>query len=349
MYINFMIEQNKNKYVCNWLVLITSLVILMIIVGGFTRLTDSGLSITKWDLFKGIIPPFTLEKWNYLFSLYKKIPEYTLQNSQMTLQEFKIIYWWEYIHRLLGRIIGLAYIIPLLFFTFKKYIDKQYFVPLYLIFFLICFQGFIGWYMVESGLTDRVDVSHYRLSLHLTGAFIILILLVFYYLKLKQNNLILSGKKIPFNFPILFTSLILIQISIGALVSGLDAGKIYQTWPLMNQNYFPDDINATNLITFKMLEIPSLVQFIHRNLAYLIFLIFLFFSYLVYFNKSYLYLKGTVILIFLALSLQIILGIFTILSGAQIYIASLHQIGSIFLIITSLLLVFQNYKLTTSF
>ncbi len=344
-----MFEQNKNNYVCNWLLLITSLVILMIIVGGFTRLTDSGLSITKWDLFKGIIPPFTLEKWNYVFSLYKKIPEYTLQNSQMTLQEFKVIYWWEYIHRLLGRIIGLAYIIPLLFFTFKKYISKKYFIPLYLIFFLICFQGFIGWYMVESGLTDRVDVSHYRLSLHLTGAFIILILLVFNYLKLKHHDLLLSGKKIPFNFPIFFILLILIQISIGALVSGLDAGKIYQTWPLMNYSYFPDDVNIFDLFTLKLFEIPSLVQFIHRNVAYLIFIIFLFFSYLVYFDKNYLYLKGTVVLIFLSLILQIVLGVFTILSGAQIYIASLHQIGSIFLIISSLQLVFKNYKLTNSF
>ena len=141
----------------------------------------------------------------------------------------------------------------------------------------------------------------------------------------------------------------MIQISIGALVSGLDAGKIYQTWPLMNYSYFPDDVNIFDLFTLKLFEIPSLVQFIHRNVAYLIFIIFLFFSYLVYFDKNYLYLKGTVVLIFLSLILQIVLGVFTILSGAQIYIASLHQIGSIFLIISSLQLVFKNYKLTNSF
>ena len=125
MYINLMFEENKNKYIFYWLLLITLLVVLMIVVGGLTRLTDSGLSITKWDLFVGIIPPYNLSKWEELFSLYKEIPEYYLENSTMTLNEFKVIFWWEYIHRLLGRFIGLFYLIPLFYFTFKKIIKKR--------------------------------------------------------------------------------------------------------------------------------------------------------------------------------------------------------------------------------
>ena len=176
-----MIEENKNIYISYWLLLITFLVSLMIVVGGLTRLTDSGLSITNWDLFSGIIPPLSLNDWEKLFLLYKEIPEYRLLKSSMTLDQFKSIYWWEYIHRLLGRIVGLLYFIPLLFFTYKKLIKKSSVFSFYLILFLIFFQGFIGWYMVSSGLTEKTDVSHYRLAIHLTLAFIIYILLLWNY------------------------------------------------------------------------------------------------------------------------------------------------------------------------
>ena len=143
-----MTEQNKNIYISYWLLLIPLLVVLMIIVGGVTRLTYSGLSITRWDLIVGILPPLSLSKWEYSFSLYKQIPEYKLLNFSMTLNEFIAIYWCEYIHRLLGRIIGIFYILPLLFFTLKKSINKKTLLSFYSIFLLICFQGFLGWYMV---------------------------------------------------------------------------------------------------------------------------------------------------------------------------------------------------------
>ena len=171
-----MIEENKNIYVSYWLLLITFLVALMIVIGGLTRLTGSGLSITRWDLISGILPPLSLIDWEKSFSLYKQIPEYKLINSSMTLDQFKVIYLWEYVHRLLGRIVGLFYLIPLFYFTFKRIIKKNSLVSLYLILILISFQGFIGWHMVKSGLSERVDVSHYRLALHLTLAFIIFIL-----------------------------------------------------------------------------------------------------------------------------------------------------------------------------
>ena len=175
MYIKFMFVENKNTHVSYWLLLITFLVCLMIVVGGMTRLTDSGLSITQWNLISGIIPPLTLSKWESLFDLYKKIPEYKLQNYSMSLNEFKVIFWWEFLHRFLGRLIGIFFLLPLIFFSLKLGFSKT--KKLFTIFFLICLQGFIGWYMVTSGLIDRVDVSHYRLSLHLVLAFIILSLM----------------------------------------------------------------------------------------------------------------------------------------------------------------------------
>ena len=180
------------KYISLWLVSMFWVIAIMIIVGGLTRLTDSGLSITQWQLFSGIFPPFNETQWNQYFELYKKIPEYNLQNHSMTLEEFKVIFWWEFIHRFLGRLIGILFFVPLIFFTLKLGFKKI--LSLYLIFILICFQGFIGWYMVSSGLVDRVDVSHYRLSLHLVLAFIIISLIFWNYLSLRNINL--SFKKI---------------------------------------------------------------------------------------------------------------------------------------------------------
>ena len=210
MYINFMNGENKNTYICYWLMLITFLVALMIIVGGLTRLTDSGLSIVKWDIISGILPPLSLNDWENSFILYKQIPEYKLVNSTMTLDQFKTIYWWEYTHRLLGRVIGIFYMIPLLYFTFKKTIKKNTLISLYLILILIFFQGFVGWYMVKSGLTDRTDVSHYRLALHLILAFIIFILLLWNYLKFTNTEdfIIVQIKELEktncsYNYPII--------------------------------------------------------------------------------------------------------------------------------------------------
>ena len=345
MYINFMIGQNKNIYVLHWLLLITFLVALMIIVGGLTRLTDSGLSITRWDIISGILPPLSLSGWEKSFTLYKQIPEYKLLNSSMTLEQFKSIYWWEYTHRLLGRIVGLFYLLPLFYFTFKKMIKKKSLISLYIILILIFFQGFIGWYMVKSGLTERTDVSHYRLALHLTLAFIIFILLLWNYLKYKNQQSPIHNKRLPSYLPILFISCVLIQICMGAFVSGLDAGQIYQTWPLMSQSYFPNDSNIKDLFSINALETPSIVQFIHRNIAYFIILLFSFIATIIYRNKDFVYLRSAVLLVFVFLFLQTFLGILTVLSGAQIILASMHQIGSILLITTSLILVFKNSRI----
>jgi cytochrome c oxidase assembly protein subunit 15 len=311
----------------------------MIIVGGLTRLTDSGLSITKWQLFSGFLPPLNKDDWIIYFNLYKEIPEFKLQNFNMTLQEFKIIFWWEWVHRFLGRLIGICFLIPLIYFSFKIKVAKL--LNLYFIFFLICFQGFIGWYMVSSGLIDRVDVSHFRLSTHLFIAFLILSLILWNYLKIK-NNIKFVNKINPL-IPFLFLILVFMQIALGAFVSGLDAGKIYNSWPLMGNSYFPNDNNLKNIFSLSAFSDPSLVQFIHRNLAYVIGFFYILIFVKIYKNKMYDLYKSVNLLGYL-IFLQIFLGILTILLGAQIYISSMHQISSIFLVSSCIYFLYINSK-----
>ena len=336
----FLNDKNTKKYLYYWLITMFGLVSGIIVVGGLTRLTDSGLSITEWELFKGLLPPLSSSEWIYYFDLYKKIPEYKLQNFKMSLDEFKIIFWWEWFHRFLGRLIGIFFLIPLIYFTLKMGIKKT--ISFHIIFILICFQGVVGWFMVSSGLVNRVDVSHFRLSLHLTTAFIILSLILWQILKLKKTNE-KQNQFIKYNLPSIFLFTIFLQIIIGAFVSGMDAGKIYNTWPLMGNNYFPDDNSFFNLFNLNALSDPSLVQFLHRNLAYVILLIFF---TILYFVLNYKLLKFYSIIKILGtiLIIQIILGILTILNGAQMLIASMHQISSIALISFSIYFLFLNTK-----
>ena len=314
-----------------WLLILIVLVILIILVGGLTRLTDSGLSITSWELFVGFIPPLTNDKWIDYFDLYKIIPEFSKQNYNMTLSEFKVIFWWEWAHRQLGRLIGLSVILPLIFFSIKNglWILKKY----GLIFLLVCFQGFIGWYMVSSGLVNRVDVSHYRLSIHLITAFIILSIVFWNFLKLTKVRIYkISIKLFQVKF---FLFLLFIQLIIGAFVSGIDAGTVYNTWPLMGSSYFPDDSKFIEFLDISFFDNPSIVQFIHRNLAYLIVVIYIYLLIFVIKESNKIFRKP-ILIIGLSLFLQILLGVITLLSGVKIIYASLHQINSIFIILSTL-------------
>ena len=336
----YTVNPKINNQLSIWLISMFIIISIMIVVGGLTRLTDSGLSITEWQLFSGLLPPLNQNDWILYFNLYKEIPEFKLQNFNMTLQEFKVIFWWEWAHRFLGRLIGLCYLIPLIYFSFKMKISKI--LDLYFIFFLICFQGFIGWYMVSSGLVDRVDVSHFRLSIHLLIAFLILSLIFWNYLKFQNYKYISDG--INSIIPFIFLVLILTQIVIGAFVSGMDAGKIYNSWPLMGGTYFPNDNKIENLFKLSAFSDPSLVQFIHRNLAYVIGFFYLLIFFKVYKNKiNKLYRSVNVLGFFIIL--QIILGIFTIILGAQIYIAAVHQVSSIFLVTSSIYFFFINTRI----
>ena len=325
------------KNISIWLACMFWIIAFMIIVGGLTRLTDSGLSITEWQLFSGFLPPFNDADWNNYFNLYKEIPEFKLQNYEMSLQEFKIIFWWEWAHRFLGRLIGISFFLPLLYFTFKVGIKKL--LNLYLIFLLICFQGFIGWYMVSSGLIDRVDVSHFRLSIHLIIAFLIISLILWNYFVLRIEYKF--QKNLKYFLPLTFLFLIYCQIVIGAFVSGMDAGQIYNSWPLMGSTYFPDDNKFINLFNFSAFSDPSLMQFLHRNLAYVILGFYLIIMIKIYLNKL-VCLYFAINLIGLFLVIQIILGIFTLLYGAQIFLASMHQISSIFLVSSSVYFLYLN-------
>ena len=336
----YTVNPKINNQLSIWLIAMFIIISIMIVVGGLTRLTDSGLSITEWQLFSGLLPPLNQNDWILYFNLYKEIPEFKLQNFNMTLQEFKVIFWWEWAHRFLGRLIGLCYLIPLIYFSFKVKISKI--LDLYFIFFLICFQGFIGWYMVSSGLVDRVDVSHFRLSIHLLIAFLILSLIFWNYLKFQNYKYISDG--INSIIPFIFLVLILTQIVIGAFVSGMDAGKIYNSWPLMGGTYFPNDNKIENLFKLSAFSDPSLVQFIHRNLAYVIGFFYLLIFFKVYKNKINKLYKSVNILGFFII-LQIILGIFTIILGAQIYIAAVHQVSSIFLVTSSIYFFFINTRI----
>ena len=328
----------------NWLNFTLILVFLIIIVGGLTRLTNSGLSITEWELFSGIIPPLNEKSWINYFNQYKLIPQYKLLNFNMTIEEFKIIFLWEYAHRILGRIIGLFFLMPLIFFYFTNKIDSQHLKICYIIFFLIVLQGVIGWFMVQSGLINDVTVSHYRLSIHLTTA--ILILSMIFWLSKNVNS---NEKKIFFRFSfnnLPFQILILLifsQIILGAFVSGLDAGKIYQTWPLMGSSYFPNDIIFDSFYSLLNFADHSLVQFYHRNLAYLLVLYILILSIYIYKRKlSLLYPALKILLLFTFI--QVILGIFALLSGLNIFLASAHQITSVLLVLSALNLYYFRVK-----
>ena len=335
-------DQNINNLFLYWLIISLILVFLIIIVGGLTRLTDSGLSITEWELVKGIIPPLSEKKWNFYFDQYKEIPQYKLLYSDMTLEKFKIIFYWEYVHRILARFIGLFFLIPLVFFYFTKKIKKEKINICFIILFLIILQGLVGWYMVQSGLSNNIAVSHYRLSIHLSTA-IIIISSIFWLI----SNTISNKNKIFFKFtvaniPFLFLIfLIFLQIIMGAFVSGLDAGKIYQTWPLMGNDYFPNDLFLYKFINYVEFNNHSLVQFYHRNLAYLIVVYFVLLNLYIY-KKKILFLYNSLKITSIILLLQIGLGIFTLISGLNIYLASAHQIFSLLLIL-SVINLYYNY------
>jgi len=335
--------KNKNYYKIFhiWLISLTFFVGLIIVVGGLTRLTDSGLSITEWELFKGVLPPTNSDDWIKYFESYKLIPQFSLLNSNMNLEEFKFIFLWEYAHRLLARFIGLFFIIPFLFFIFINVLTKKLILQLLNIFILILIQGSVGWYMVKSGLTENTSVSHYRLAIHLFIAFSILSSLIWLFL-----NSFNKTKKIffQFNYNYIYLKLLLIllfvQIILGAFVSGLDAGRIYQTWPLMNDGYFPNDILLNNFFNFNE---PGVVQFFHRNIAYLIFFLSVYLGFKIFKRKEF-NLYNNFLIYFLIIFVQILLGILVLISGLNIFIASMHQVSSIFLIAIALNLYYRSIR-----
>jgi heme a synthase len=309
-----------------WLYAVAALVLAMVLVGGATRLTESGLSITEWKPVMGVLPPLSEDAWQAEFEKYQAIPQYRAMNAGMSLDEFKTIYWWEWTHRLLGRVIGAAYLLPFLFFLWRGFIAPSVRPLLWFIFGLGALQGAVGWWMVASGLADRVEVSHYRLATHLLLACVIYVALIWTAWRMGEREGALTARRIRAGaFSLLV--LILAQIYLGALVAGLRAGYAYNTWPLIDGALVPD---AGQLFFIAPLwrnffENILTVQFDHRMLAYVIFIVALLHTIDVARTVKERAARTGALVLFAAIVAQIALGIATLLWVVPLPLALAHQ------------------------
>lgn len=327
----------NNKSVIYWLLSGCILLFIMVTVGGITRLTNSGLSMTDWHLVTDTFPPLTDEKWNQAFEEYKKFPEYQKINihNDFQLSDYKFIYFWEWFHRFIGRIIGLVFIVPFFYFLFKKKLDSETIKKCIILLGMGAFQGFLGWFMVKSGLIDDPDVSHFRLSLHLTFAFITFAYTLWVALDLiypTKREVILPLRKLA-RIALVF---LLIQIIYGGFVAGLNAGLIHNHWPLMSDGQFLHDsiMLEKNSWLMRLTEGKSGVQFVHRTMAYVVVGLILF----LYFKSQKFILsnqqkKGLNALVFIVF-LQFALGIFTLLFAVPMWLGLTHQIMAFILLAT---------------
>ncbi len=329
-----------DKQIGYWLFACCICVFMMVVVGGLTRLTESGLSIVEWQLLSGVFPPFTEDGWNVEFAKYMQTPEYIHKNFGMTLADFKAIYWLEYLHRLFGRITGLVFVLPLIYFIFKKKIVGREILKLFLIFTLGGMQGFIGWWMVQSGLIEDPAVSHFRLTIHLGMAFFIFFLLfrMFY----KYANGFADGKSN--SHLIVICAMIYAQILLGGLVAGMDAGLIHNTFPLMDGQFMPDSAMAMQPLYQNFLSNASMVQFQHRLFGYILFCyMLLILVKMLFSNYDKKYKALTAIAIGL-LVFQMLLGALTVVYNVPITIASLHQANALVMFAVVLYLTFESKK-----
>ena len=340
------LNQNYKNSIMLWLITLTIMVFLIIIIGGLTRLTDSGLSMVDWQPILGTIPPLNNNQWIDVFNDYKLTPEFLYVNKNMTLDEFKYIFWWEWFHRFFARLIGLVFIIPFIYFVIKKNLNSFFYKRFSIIFSLGLFQAVVGWWMVKSGLSDDPFVSPYRLTFHLTNAVIIYALLLwtsveYYHLK-SANFISIRSKNI-----LILISIILVFVTIlsGGFMAGSHAGQSFNTYPLMNGKIIPDDIYLEELGFLNMFENTVTINFNHRWIATITFIYtFSFFSYLIF--KKVINLSNQIIIsVLLILTLQFLLGIMALLSNVSIYYGSLHQTNSIALL-SILLVAYFKSKIT---
>ncbi len=317
----------QNKIIVFWLITGAVLVFSMVMIGGITRLTHSGLSMVEWNLIMGVIPPMNDIEWKETFGKYQKFPEYNLINKEFSLEEFKSIFWWEYIHRIMGRLIGLVFFLPFMFFVIKKWLAPPLVKKLIIMFLLGGFQGFLGWYMVKSGLAENPYVSHYRLAIHLITAtvlfgYIIWVTLGFFRIgDVARMEVPEKIKKLSLGL----LALVLLQIIYGAFVAGLKAGFVFNTFPKMGEEWFPAAI--TTLVPFADNFIKGVagVQFVHRYLAYMV-AIFVLCIWLLARKQELdgIYQKG-INAVFIVIIMQFALGVFTLIYSVPIFLAVLHQ------------------------
>ena len=314
------------------------MIYLMVVIGGITRLTHSGLSMVEWNPIIGSIPPMSDADWQIPFDKYKQTPEYQIINNQFSLEEFKSIYWWEYIHRFLGRTIGVVFLIPFFYFWSKKRFDKSLLKKMFVLLSLGALQGVLGWYMVYSGLQKEPHVSHYRLAAHLISAFTVFGFTFWYALDLlypqaiEENNIIKQVKRLS----VIMFGIIVLQIIYGAFVAGLKAGLFYNTFPKMGTKFIPETVTSFDPFYKNLIENPSGVQFIHRTIAYLVVIIVLFtwetirkMELTKLQRRASNFMLGVVFV-------QFLLGVITILYAVPVTMGVLHQTGAFFLFASSL-------------
>jgi len=336
--------KRDNKKVIYWLFTGCALIFIMVVVGGITRLTHSGLSMPDYKLISGTIPPINDQQWQEAFELYKQYPEYQKLNSNISLTEFKGIFFWEWLHRVIGRFIGLVFIIPFLYFIITRQLDKSTIKKTIILLILGGFQGFLGWYMVKSGLVDRPDVSHYRLAAHLTTAFVTFAFTLWVALDLifpiKQTINKTYRNLIRIGLAILF-----IQIIYGAFVAGLDAGFIHNHWPMMSEGKFMHETVLTEKtpVYKNFIEGRSGVQFVHRILAFIVVI-----------SIAIIYIKGKKIAVsnhqlnglnslLILVGIQSLLGVLAILLQVPLWLGIAHQIGA-FLLLSSMIFTLHRFS-----
>lgn len=309
-----------------WLVTVALMIVAMVVLGGATRLTGSGLSITEWQPIMGALPPFTDADWQDLFEKYQQSSQYKLQNSGMSIADFKFIFWWEWSHRLLGRTVGAVFFLPLVGFLIVRKVERRLLPQLLGIFVLGGLQGALGWYMVASGLVDRVEVSQYRLSAHLTLATILLAAVVWTIFSIGNRHQ--RPRSLDQWVALGMTGLIVLQVAAGAFVAGLNAGQGYNTWPLMDGRFIPEGLLAMEPGWRNFFESALTVQFDHRMLAYVIFVLALWHGLRVFSVSS--------LGLFYVIFGQVSLGIFTLLTRAPVGLALVHQLGAMVVLTVAL-------------
>ena len=328
-----------NKYINIWLFSACILIITMVVIGGITRLTHSGLSMVQWKPVSGRIPPLNETDWQVEFDHYKQYPEYKLINNKMTLDEFKSIFFWEYIHRMIGRFLGLLFVIPFCIFYYKKMIPDKLYPNLFIMFGLGFLQGLMGWYMVKSGLADNPHVSHYRLAAH----FLLAVALVGY---IFWTILDFNYKKIKFpvnsgllKYSIIISVIIVLQMIYGAFTAGLKAGFAWNTFPLMNGLWIPDGLFSLNPVWKNLVENNMTVQFIHRYVGILILTIVSGLLLKVRKQPENYHIKKPVTRLAIIVWIQVILGISTLLMFTPVWMAVVHQVLAVLLFLSSLHLI----------
>ena len=330
------LNQNINLKLSIWLFALCLMIVAMIFIGGVTRLTGSGLSMVEWRPFLGFLPPLTETEWTRVFELYKLSPEFKQINSWMEISDFKFIFFWEYFHRVWGRLIGLFILIPFLYFIFTKKLKNKILFRSSIILFLVCVQGLIGWWMVKSGLNEIATVSQYRLSVHLSMAFIILGISFWTALDLYEGT---SKNLKPYDMiPLLFISLTIIA---GTFVSGMDAGLVYNNFPYMGESIIPIEYGTLGLID--PFENPVSAQFHHRLLASITLIIIILYS-VNYIMKNPINLR--ILILLFAIICQFIIGVFTLLYSVPITLGAMHQFGGVLLFLSAIWLLHypRNYS-----